>query len=183
MGGGAGILVLENMEHAKKRGAKIIAEVSGFGISGDAHHITAPAPGGEGGARCMAMALKTAGVNPDQVDYINAHGTSTNLNDWYESEGIRTVFGDHAEALSVSSTKGVTGHCIGAAGGIEAVYTTLAVSRNIAPPTANYDTPDPKCSLDYTPNEAREKKINYAISNSFGFGGTNATVLIKKFQD
>jgi 3-oxoacyl-[acyl-carrier-protein] synthase II len=182
MGEGAGVLVLEDLERARKRGAKIYAEVIGYGLSGDAYHITAPPPAGEGGQRAMQMALTRAQINPEQVDYINAHGTSTKLNDQYESEAIEKVFGSHAKDLHVSSTKGVTGHCIGAAGGIEAIYTTLAVHHNVIPPTANYQNPDPACKLNYTPNQAVEKRINVAISNSFGFGGTNATIAIKSFS-
>jgi 3-oxoacyl-[acyl-carrier-protein] synthase II len=181
MGEGAGILVLEELEHAKKRGAKIYAEVIGYGLSGDAHHITAPAPNAEGGQRCMQLALKTGKINASDVDYINAHGTSTKMNDHFESVAIETVFGDSAKKLSISSTKGVTGHCIGAAGGIEAIYTVLATKHDLVPPTINYTTPDPDCRLDYTPNTAREKKVKVALSNSFGFGGTNATIAVKKF--
>ncbi len=179
MGEGAGILVLEEYEAARKRGAHIYAEVIGYGLSGDGYHITAPAPHGEGGQRCMKMALDSAGLNPEDVDYINAHGTSTKLNDQYESEAIEKTFGATAKQISISSTKGVTGHCIGAAGGIEAIYTALSVHHNIVPPTANYTTPDPDCRLDYTPNHAREKKIRAALSNSFGFGGTNATIAFR----
>lgn len=184
MGEGAGILVLESLKHAEARGAEIIAEVVGYGLSGDAHHITAPAPGGEGGERCMRMALKTAGIQPEEVDYINAHGTSTSLNDWYESTAIYNIFGDRAKKeLSISSTKGVTGHCLGAAGGIEAVYSALAVKNNVVPPTANYQDADPNCPLNYTVNGAEKKEIRYALSNSFGFGGTNASILLKKFEN
>lgn len=182
MGEGCGLLVLEELEHAKKRGARIYAEVVGYGMSGDAHHITAPAEEGEGGQRCMRLALFSGNIPKDEVDYINAHGTSTKLNDQYESEAILKVFGDDARKMAVSSTKGVTGHCLGAAGGIEGVFTALAIYHSLIPPTANYQTPDPACSLDYVPNVAREKKLRYAMSNSFGFGGTNATVVFKRFE-
>jgi len=182
MGEGCGLVVLEEYETAKKRGAKIYAEVVGYGMSGDAYHITAPAPEGEGAQRCMRSALKLAKIAPDQIDYINAHGTSTKLNDMYETAATRKVFGAHASSLSLSSTKGVTGHCLGAAGGIEGVLTALAVHHALVPPTANYSTPDPDCDLDYTPNQARERKIVYALSNSFGFGGTNATIIFKQIN-
>lgn len=182
MGEGAGLLVLEELEHAKRRGAKIYAEVVGYGMSGDAHHITAPAPEGEGAQRCMQMALKMGQIPPAQVDYINAHGTSTPMNDKFETQAIQKVFGAHASNISISSTKGVTGHCLGAAGGIEAVFTALAISHALIPPTANYRTPDPDCPLDYTPNTAKERRIDYALSNSFGFGGTNATIAMRRFQ-
>ena len=182
MGEGAGILVLEEYEHAKRRGAKIYAELVGYGMSGDAHHITAPAPDGEGAQRCMRMALEVGGIALDQVDYINAHGTSTGLNDKYESAAIAKVFGAQASKMSVSSTKGVTGHCLGAAGGIEAVLTVMAMHKSVIPPTANLRTPDPECPLDYTPLKARERSLRYALSNSFGFGGTNGTVAFKHLQ-
>lgn len=180
MGEGAGILVLEEYEAAKKRGARIYAEVVGYGMSGDAYHLTAPAPGGEGAARCIKMALVGAGINPEQVDYINAHGTSTPYNDLYETMAIKSVFGDHAYKLAVSSTKSMTGHLLGAAGGIEAVYSVMALEHGVLPPTINYQEPDPDCDLDYVPNTAREKRISYAMSNNFGFGGTNASLLFKK---
>ncbi len=182
MGEGAGILVIEELEHARRRGAHIYAELVGYGVSGDAYHITAPPERGEGGYRAMAMALQSAGAAPDAVDYINAHGTATPLNDQYESEAIMDLFGSAAQSVSISSTKGVTGHCLGAAGGIEAVYTTMAIHRSLVPPTANYETPDPKCPLNYTPREARERRIRLALSNSFGFGGTNATIAIRAFS-
>lgn len=182
MGEGAGVVVLEELEHARRRGARIYAEVVGYGLSGDSYHITAPPERHEGAYRCMEMTLKSAGLNREDVGYINAHGTSTKLNDQYESEAILDLFGDYARKIPVSSTKGVTGHCLGAAGGIEAVYTTLAVNRGIIPPTANYEVPDPACPLDYVPREAREAKIGVALSNSFGFGGTNATIAIRKFS-
>jgi 3-oxoacyl-[acyl-carrier-protein] synthase II len=180
MGEGAGIVVLEEYESARARGAKIYAEVVGYGMTGDAYHLTAPAPGGEGGARSMKMALKNAGVAPEQVSYINAHGTSTPIGDLYETMAIKSVFGDHARKMLVSSTKSMTGHLLGAAGGIEAVYTLMAMDKGVVPPTINYTEPDPECDLDYVPNTAREAKLEYAMSNNFGFGGTNATLLFKK---
>jgi 3-oxoacyl-[acyl-carrier-protein] synthase II len=180
MGEGAGILILEEYESAKRRGARIYAEVLGYGLTGDAYHLTAPAPGGEGAARCMKMALDTAGVNPEEVDYINAHGTSTPFNDLYETMAIKSVFGDHAKRLMVSSTKSMTGHLLGAAGGVEAIFSLLAISRGVVPPTINYTEPDPECDLDYVPNQARQADVKIAISNSLGFGGTNATVLFRK---
>ena len=180
MGEGAGILVLEEYEAAKARGAKIYAEVVGYGLTGDAYHLTAPAPEGEGAARCMKMALKGAGLNPDEVDYINAHGTSTPFNDYYESLAIKTALGAHSRKVMVSSTKGMTGHALGAAGGIEAVFSLLAMERGVVPPTINYQTPDPDCDLDYVPNIARQATVNVAMSNSLGFGGTNATIIFKK---
>ncbi len=180
MGEGAGIVILEEYEAAKKRGAKIYGEVAGYGSTADAYHLTAPAPGGEGAARCMQMALDTAGVNPEEVDYINAHGTSTPFNDLYETMAIKSVFGEHAKQLMVSSTKGMTGHLLGAAGGVEAAYSLLAISRGVVPPTINYTEPDPECDLDYVPNEARQAEVKIALSNSLGFGGTNATLLFRK---
>ncbi|MBI5484246.1 MAG: beta-ketoacyl-ACP synthase II [Deltaproteobacteria bacterium] len=177
---GAGIVILEEYEAAKKRGAKIYAEVVGYGLTGDAYHMTAPSAGGEGAARCMKMALKNAGISPDKVTYINAHGTSTPFNDLNESLAIKSVFGDHAHKLMVSSTKSMTGHLLGAAGGVEAVFTCLAMEKSVVPPTINYETPDPECDLDYVPNTARDAKVEYAMSNSLGFGGTNATLLFKK---
>ncbi|MSM38356.1 MAG: beta-ketoacyl-ACP synthase II [Geobacter sp.] len=180
MGEGAGIVVLEEYEAAKKRGAKIYGEVVGYGLTGDAYHLTAPAPGGEGAARCMKMALAGAGINPEQVDYINAHGTSTPMNDLYETMAIKTTFGEHAHKVMVSSTKSMTGHLLGAAGGIEAVFTLLAMDKGVIPPTINYQEPDPECDLDYVPNTARSATIEYAMSNNFGFGGTNASLLFRK---
>ncbi|MBI5657014.1 MAG: beta-ketoacyl-ACP synthase II, partial [Geobacter sp.] len=180
MGEGAGIVVLEEYEAAKKRGAKIYGEVVGYGLTGDAYHLTAPAPGGEGAARCMKMALAGAGINPEQVDYINAHGTSTPMNDLYETMAIKTTFGEHAHKVMVSSTKSMTGHLLGAAGGIEAVFTLLAMDKGVVPPTINYQEPDPECDLDYVPNTARSATIEYAMSNNFGFGGTNASLLFRK---
>lgn len=180
MAEGSGIVILEEYEAAKARGAKIYCEVGGYGMSSDAYHLTQPAPGGEGAARCMKMALNNAGVNPEDVDYINAHGTSTYFNDLYETMAIKTVFGDAANKLMVSSTKSMTGHGLGAAGGFEAVYMALAIAKGVIPPTINYQEPDPECDLDYVPNEAREAKCDIAMSNSFGFGGTNATLLFRK---
>jgi len=180
-GEGAGILVLEEYEHARKRGAKIYAEVSGYGASADANHITAPAPEGEGGQRAMRMALRDAGVNPEQVGYINTHGTSTPVGDVAECQAINRVFGEHArKGLMVSSTKSMVGHLLGAAGGAEAVITVLAIARGILPPTINVDEQDPECALDVIPNVAREVRVDYALSNSFGFGGTNAVLLFKR---
>jgi 3-oxoacyl-[acyl-carrier-protein] synthase II len=180
MGEGAGIVILEEYEAAKKRGAKIYAEVVGYGLTGDAYHLTAPAPGGEGAARCMRMALNNAGLNPEEVNYINAHGTSTPMNDLYETMAIKTVFGDYAKKLMVSSSKSMTGHALGAAGGLEAVYTLMALDKGVVPPTINYQEQDPECDLDYVPNSARDARITAALSNNFGFGGTNATLLFKK---
>ncbi|WP_420804629.1 beta-ketoacyl-ACP synthase II [Geobacter sulfurreducens] len=177
---GAGIVVLEEYEAAKKRGAKIYAEIVGYGLTGDAYHLTAPAPEGEGAARCMKMALNNAGVRPEEVDYINAHGTSTPFNDYYETLAVKSVFGDYAKKVMVSSTKSMTGHLLGAAGGVEAVFTLMAMDKGVIPPTINYQEQDPECDLDYVPNAAREKSITYALSNNFGFGGTNATLLFKK---
>ncbi|MGK2907553.1 MAG: beta-ketoacyl-ACP synthase II [Desulfuromonadales bacterium] len=180
MGEGAGIVIVEEYESARKRGAKIYGEVAGYGLTGDAYHLTAPSPNGEGAARCMKMALDTAGVNPGEVDYINAHGTSTPFNDLYETLAIKGVFGDHAKQLMVSSTKSMTGHLLGAAGGVEAIYTLLAMERGVVPPTINYTEPDPECDLDYVPNVARKADVKIALSNSLGFGGTNATLLFRK---
>ena len=182
IGEGAGIVILEELEHAKARGAKIYAEVIGYGATGDAHHITAPAPEGEGAARAMQMALDTAGVTPSKVDYINAHGTSTPYNDLFETQAVKTVFGEHAYKLAMSSTKSMTGHLLGAAGGVEAIFTVLALQEGILPPTINLHEPDPACDLDYVPNEARQANIDYALSNSLGFGGHNASLLFKKYE-
>jgi len=181
MGEGAGILILEELEHAKARGAKIYAEVCGYGATADAHHITAPAPGGEGAARAMKTALKNAGLNPGDVDYINAHGTSTDMNDRYETAAIKTVFGEHARKLAVSSTKSMTGHLLGAAGGVEAIATVLTIKNGRIHPTINYTTPDPECDLDYVPNTARQAKVRAALSNSFGFGGHNVSLAFKEY--
>ena len=181
MGEGAGLLVLEELEHAKKRGAKIICEVGGYGSSDDANHITAPAPEGEGAQRAIKDALAVAELNPEQIGYVNAHGTSTMFNDKSESDAIKGVFKDYAKKLPVSSTKSMIGHLLGAAGGVEGVITALAIQNGILPPTINYHQPDPECDLDYIPNTAREVRVDAAISNSFGFGGTNAVLLLKRF--
>lgn len=183
IGEGAGILILEEYEHAKARGAKIYGEVVGYGSTGDAHHITAPAPNGEGAARAMQMAIDDAQVSPDRVGYINAHGTSTPYNDLFETQAVKTVFGDHAYKLAMSSTKSMTGHLLGAAGGIEAIFTVLALKEGILPPTMNLHEPDPDCDLDYVPNAARKAEVEYALSNSLGFGGHNACLLFKKYTD
>lgn len=180
LGEGAGILVLEEMEHAMRRGAKIYAELAGFGMSADAFHMTAPCDDGEGAARCMSSALKNAGINATGVDYINAHGTSTPLGDIAETIAVKRCFGDHANKLGVSSTKSMTGHLLGAAGGVEAVFSTLAIHHQIAPPTINLINQDPQCDLDYIPNTARNMRIDVALSNSFGFGGTNGTLVFRK---
>ena len=176
------MLVLEELESARSRGAKIYAEIIGYGQTSDAFHIAAPPEDGEGAARCMAMALRDAGLAPDQVDYINAHGTSTPLNDLCETRAIKTVFGDHAYKLAVSSTKSMTGHMLGAAGGIEAAFTALTVFHGIIPPTINLENPDPDCDLDYVPLHAREQRIRVALSNSFGFGGTNGVLVMRQFS-
>ena len=180
LGDGAGVIVLEEYESAKARSANIYCELAGYGMSSDAYHMTSPAEGGSGGAKCMQNALADAGLNPNEVDYINAHGTSTPAGDVAETQGIKSTYGDHANNVAVSSTKSMTGHLLGAAGGVEAVFSILGLYHDILPPTINYDTPDPECDLDYVPNEARDKKINVALSNSFGFGGTNGTVVMKK---
>lgn len=181
MGEGAGIVVLEEAERAKKRGARIYCELAGYGMSGDAYHMTAPDPEGDGGVRCMAASLKDAGVKPKEVDYINAHGTSTLYNDKIETLAIKKVFGDHAKKVAVSSTKSVTGHLLGAAGGVELIATVLCMRDGIIPPTINYETPDPDCDLDYVPNKPRAAKVNVAMSNALGFGGHNATLVVRKF--
>ena len=182
MGEGAGILILESLENAMDRDARIYAEVAGYGMTADAYHITAPAPGGEGAARCMAMALKDAGVDPVEVNYINAHGTSTKYGDELETNAIKTVFREHAYKLAVSSTKSMTGHLLGAAGGVETVINVLSIYNDVVPPTINLDNPDPECDLDYVPHKLRRMTVNYALTNSFGFGGTNACLLFKKFN-
>ena len=180
LGDGAGILVLEEYEHAKARGARIYAELAGFGASSDAYHMTAPSENGEGPARCMAMAMRDAGVNPDEVKYLNAHGTSTPLGDLAETHAVKRAFGDHAYRAMVSSTKSMTGHLLGAAGGVEAVFTVLALHTGVIPPTINLDEPGEGCDLDYVPNAAREAKIDVAMSNGFGFGGTNGTLVFRR---
>ncbi|MGC8741376.1 MAG: beta-ketoacyl-ACP synthase II [Candidatus Sumerlaeaceae bacterium] len=182
MGEGAGIIVLEELEHALARGAKIYAEIVGYGLTDDAYHMTAPAPEGEGGARAMKMALETAGIAPTDVQHINAHGTSTPLNDKLETQAIKTVFGEHAYKIAITANKSMIGHLIGAAGAAEAIATIKAIQENKVPPTINLDNPDPECDLDYTPHKAREMEIVYALKNSLGFGGHNATVCFKKFE-
>jgi 3-oxoacyl-[acyl-carrier-protein] synthase II len=182
MGEGAGVVVLEELEHARARGARIYAELAGYGNTADANHMTAPAPFGEGAARCMKMALRHSGLNPADISYINAHGTSTPHGDKVETIAIKRCFGDHAKNVPVSSTKSMTGHLLGAAGGLEAGITVLAVHHQIVPPTINLDQPDPECDLDYVPNAVRPARIVYALSNSFGFGGTNAALLFKRYE-
>nr|WP_096156967.1 beta-ketoacyl-ACP synthase II [Bacillus sp. FJAT-45066] len=182
MGEGSGILILEELEYALARGAKIYAEIVGYGSTGDAHHITAPAPAGEGGARAMKMAIDDAGLSPNEMDYVNAHGTSTEYNDKYETMAIKEVLGDHAYNVSISSTKSMTGHLLGAAGGVEAIFTIKAIETGIIPPTINLVTPDPECDLDYVPNIAKTKEVRVAMSNSLGFGGHNATIVFKRFE-
>ncbi|WP_456454980.1 beta-ketoacyl-ACP synthase II [Thermovibrio sp.] len=181
MGEGAGIVVLEEYEHAKRRGAPIFAEVVGYGTSGDAYHMTAPAPQGEGAARAMRNALRDAGISPEDVDYINAHGTSTKFNDLYETMAIKSVFKEHAYKVKISSVKSMIGHLLGAAGGVEVISSVLTLKTGIIPPTINYEEPDPECDLDYTPNEAVEADVKYVLKNSFGFGGTNACLVLKRF--
>ena len=181
MGEGAGIVILEEYEHAKARGAKIYAELAGFGMSGDAHHMTSPSPGGEGGSRCMVNAMRNGGLNIEDIDHLNAHGTSTPLGDVAETQGVKLAFGDHASKLAISSTKSMIGHLLGAAGGVEAVYTIMALHSQIAPPTINLHNPSADCDLDYVPNVAREMEIKAALTNSFGFGGTNGTLALKRY--
>ena len=180
---GAGVIMLEELEMAKARGATIYAEIIGVGMNSDAYHMTSPSPGGEGAADCMRLAVEDAGVNMDDIDYVNAHGTSTPAGDLAETNAIKAAFGDHAKKLCVSSTKSMTGHMLGAAGACEAIYTILAIKDQVAPPTINLETPDPECDLDYVPNTAREMKIDVAISNSFGFGGTNGSLVLRRFTD
>jgi len=182
IGEGAGVLILEELEHARRRGATIYAEIVGYGMSSDAYHMTAPSEDGDGARRVMAMAVRKAGIAPSEVDYINAHGTSTPYNDRLETLAIRNCFGEHAEKLSISSTKSMTGHLLGGAGGLEAGITALAVHHQVAPPTINLDDPDPECDLDYVPHQSRQMAISYALSNSFGFGGTNAALLFKRYE-
>ncbi len=181
MGEGAGVCVLESVEHAQTRGAHIYCEIAGYGITGDAYHMSAPAPDGEGAARAMAAALNDAKLNPDQIDYINAHGTSTPVGDKCETAAIKKVFGDHARKLAVSSTKSMTGHLLGAAGSVETSICALALRDQIVPPTINYEEPDPECDLDYVPNKARQMKVDICLNNSLGFGGHNAAIIVKKF--
>ena len=182
IGEGAGVVVLEELEYAKKRGARIYAEVIGYGANSDAHHVAAPAPEHRGAQACFRLALKDAKVAPTAIQYINAHGTSTDLNDKNETFAVKKVFGDHARKLAMSSTKSMTGHTLGAAGGIEAGITALAIQRGVLPPTTNYETPDPECDLDYVPNVAREQRVDIAMSNSFGFGGTNAALILQRYK-
>jgi 3-oxoacyl-[acyl-carrier-protein] synthase II len=181
IGEGSGVVILESLEHAQARGAKIYAEVIGYGMSGDASHITAPSPGGEGAARAIRAALKDANIGPDKIDYINAHGTSTLLNDKYETMALKTVFGDRAKKIPISSNKSMFGHLLGATGAVELIATILSINNQTAPPTINYETPDPECDLDYVPNQARQHPITIAMSNSFGFGGHNAILIVKKY--
>lgn len=182
MGEGGAVLILESLEHAEKRGARIYAEIAGYGATGDAYHITAPAPEGEGGVRAMRQAIKDAGLNPEDIDYMNAHGTSTHYNDKYETMAIKQVFGEHARKLAVSSTKSMTGHLLGAAGAIEAIFSVKAIVDGIIPPTINLETPDPECDLDYVPNDARKQEVKAVLSNSLGFGGHNATLVFKQYK-
>jgi 3-oxoacyl-[acyl-carrier-protein] synthase II len=182
LGEGAGVVIVEELEHARKRGAVILAELTGYGLTADAYHMTSPAPGGAGAVKAMQHSLKRAGISVEQVDYINAHGTSTPVGDAAETEAIKAVFGDHARKLAVSSTKSMTGHLLGAAGAAELIFCVKAIQENILPPTINLDTPDPACDLDYVPNKAREAHIDIALSNSFGFGGHNATLLVRRFM-
>jgi 3-oxoacyl-[acyl-carrier-protein] synthase II len=182
IGEGAGIVILEELEHARARGARIYAEIAGYGYNGDAYHITAPSPDGDGAIRCMRMALRDAGVGPEAIDYINAHGTSTDLNDASETLAIKGVFGEKAYSVPISSTKSMIGHLLGAAGAVEAVFSILAIRDQICPPTINYENPDPECDLDYVPNTARKKRIDITMSNSFGFGGTNAVLIFKRLE-
>jgi 3-oxoacyl-[acyl-carrier-protein] synthase II len=183
VGEGSGILIIESLDHALERGAKIYAEIVGFGMSGDGFHISAPPPDGNGAARCMQAAIDDAAISYDQVNYINAHGTSTPLNDLYETRAIKTVFKDKAYSIPISSTKSMTGHLLGGAGGIETVFTALTIKHGIIPPTINYENPDAECDLDYVPNTARKQKVTYALTNSFGFGGTNGCLLLKAFEN
>jgi 3-oxoacyl-[acyl-carrier-protein] synthase II len=183
MGEGSGVVILEELEFARRRGAPIYAELVGYGMTADAYHITAPSEDGDGGMRVMEMAIRRAGITPDQVDYINAHGTSTPYNDKLETLAIKRLFGEHAYKLAISSTKSMTGHLLGAAGGVEAAISALVIKHQVIPPTINYETPDPECDLDYVPNVKREAKIEYALSNSFGFGGTNGALLFKRYTE
>ncbi len=183
MGEGAGVVVLEELEHAKRRGARILAEIVGYGTSGDAYHMTAPAPEGEGAARAMENAIKDAGIKPEDIDYINAHGTSTKFNDLFETMAIKKVFGEHAYRVKISSIKSMIGHLLGAAGGVEVVSSVMTLQTGVIPPTINYEEPDPECDLDYTPNRAVKADVKYVLKNSFGFGGTNACLVLKRYED
>ena len=182
MGEGSGILVIEELNHALERGAKIYAEIVGYGLSGDAYHVSAPHPEGDGAVNCMSMAIKSAGLKPEDIDYINAHGTSTQLNDLSETRAVKKLFGEHAYKLAISSTKSMTGHLLGGTGGVEAIYSALTIKNGIIPPTINYETQDAECDLDYVPNVARKAQVKVAMSNSFGFGGTNASLLFKAYE-
>jgi len=182
MAEGSGMLILESLESAVRRDAKIYAEIIGYGMSGDGYHMTAPSPEGEGAARCMREGLKSAGLMPADIDYINAHGTSTPLNDLFETIAIKTVFGDYSYKLPISSTKSMTGHMLGGAGGVETIFTALAIDRGVIPPTINLENPDPECDLDYVPNTARKQDVKIAMTNSFGFGGTNATLILRNYE-
>jgi len=182
MSEGSGILVLEELDHALERGADIYAEVIGYGLTSDAYHVSAPDPEGEGAMNCMKMALDYAGLNAEDIDYINAHGTSTKLNDFSENNAMKEVFGKHSYKLAISSTKSMTGHLLGGAGGVESIFTVLTIKHGIIPPTINYENPDPECDLDYVPNTARQAKIKAAMTNSFGFGGTNASLIFKSYE-
>jgi 3-oxoacyl-[acyl-carrier-protein] synthase II len=181
MGEGSGILILEDYEHARNRGANILAEIVGYGLSGDAFHITSPGPGGEGLARAIRMALRGAGLSPGDIDYVNAHGTSTPLNDKLETQALKAVFGDHAYKMTVSSNKSMIGHLIGAAGGVESVATVMTIRENKIPPTINLHNADPECDLDYVPNQVRDSKVDVAMTNNLGFGGHNASLIFRKF--
>jgi 3-oxoacyl-[acyl-carrier-protein] synthase II len=183
MGEGAGILVLEELDAARERGAHVYAEVVGYGLSGDAYHVSAPDPEGEGAISCMRNAIAYAGLKPQDVEYINAHGTSTKLNDLSENKAVKAVFGEHAYKLAISSTKSMTGHLLGGAGGVEAIFSVLTLKHGLIPPTINYETPDPECDLDYVPNVARKAKVRVAMSNSFGFGGTNGSLVLRAFDE
>jgi 3-oxoacyl-(acyl-carrier-protein) synthase len=182
MGEGSGVIVLEELGHALARGARIYAEYGGYGSTGDAYHMTAPSPDGDGAARCMRRAVADAGLAPGQIDYINAHGTSTKFNDSIETKAIKAVFGEHARRVPISSTKSMTGHLLGAAGGVEAIASVLSIVHGILPPTINLEQPDPECDLDYVPNVARRVEVRNVLSNTFGFGGANASVVFKKFE-
>jgi 3-oxoacyl-[acyl-carrier-protein] synthase II len=182
VGEGSGILIIESLEHALERGASIYAEITGFGMSGDGYHMTSPPPDGSGAVRCMQAALKDAGLEGDQIDYINAHGTSTELNDLYETRAIKAVFNEHVKDLAVSSTKSMTGHLLGGAGGIETVFTALTIHEDTIPPTINYENQAEECDLDYVPNTVRKTKVQHAMTNSFGFGGTNASLILSKYR-
>jgi 3-oxoacyl-[acyl-carrier-protein] synthase II len=182
IGEGAGVVVIEELEHARRRGARIYAELVGYAANSDAHHVAAPAPDHRGAQACFRTALEDARLEPGAIGYINAHGTSTELNDKNETIAVKAVFGDHARKLAISSTKSMTGHTLGAAGGIEAAITALAIARGVLPPTTNYDTPDPDCDLDYVPNQPREQRVDAAMSNSFGFGGTNAALIVTRYK-